>query len=218
MINKKETISIIGITIILALAFNLRVFVPRIFIYTLISLFLVIIINIAAKKISSYYLESEIEMDLWKIKRYGLLGVATTGIKHPDREFKHAFPAGIFIPIITAALSIGYFIWMACFTFNVKAKIYRAAKRHGLYSFSEMTEYHIGLIAASGIVANLLFAVLGYFAGFDLFTKLNIYYAFFNIIPLSDLDGNKIYFGSIIIWSFLASIVLIALAYAFLVV
>jgi Zn-dependent protease len=104
---------------------------------------------------------------------------------------------------------------MACLVFDVKPKIYRAAKRHGLYSYSEMTESHIGLIAAVGVIASLVFAVIGYLMGFSEFSRLSIYFAFFNMIPISDLDGNKIFFGSLILWSFLAALVLIGLGYVF---
>ena len=75
----------------------------------------------------------------------------------------------------------------------------------------------MGLIAASGIFANLFFAIIGYLVGgpfFTLFSLLNIWMAFFNIIPISDLDGNKIFFGSLILWSFLAALTIIGLGYA----
>ena len=78
-----------------------------------------------------------------------------------------------------------------------------------------MTEYHIGVIAGWGILANLFFALIGYLIGFTEFARLNIYFAFFNIIPLSNLDGNKIFFGSFIFWSFLAILTIIGLGYAF---
>ena len=218
MLNKREIFSILLVTIILAFAFSIKKFTTEILLYTLLSVFLIIIINIAAKKITSHYFESEIEIKLWEIKRYGLMGISMGGFRHPDKKFKHPFPAGIFFPMITAALSLGNFIWMSSFIFNVKAKIHRAAKRHGLYSFSEMTEFHIALIATAGIVANLILAIAGYLAGFETFAKLNIYYAFFNILPISDLDGNKIFFGSKILWSTLATITLLGLAYIFMVV
>ena len=220
MINKREILSILLITIILAFAFSIKEFTTEILLYSLLSIFLIITLNIAAKKIAANYFESEIEMKLWKMERYGLTGVVIRGSfsKHPDRKFKHPFPAGIFFPIITAALSLGHFIWMSSLVFDVKTKIHRAAKRHGLYSFSEMTEFHIALIATAGIVANLILAIAGYLAGFETFAKLNIYYAFFNILPISDLDGNKIFFGSKILWSTLATITLLGLAYIFMVV
>ena len=62
---------------------------------------------------------------------------------------------------------------------------------------------------------DICFAVLGYLVGFTEFARLNIFLAFFSMIPISDLDGNKIFFGSQIMWSFLAAITLIGLGYAF---
>ena len=208
MFNKKE-VTIIGIlSIILAFIFSFTKGIS-VFFYFFVSIFFIILVNSLAKKISSYYLDSEIEIKFWKIKRYGF---------KPHKHFKRSFPSGIFFPLITAAASLGYFVWMASLIFDVKPKIYRAAKRFGLYSFSEMTEHHIGLIAAAGVLINLFFAMIGYLTGFSDFAKLNIYYSFFNIIPLSDLDGNKIFFGSIVLWSFLAALVLIGLGYVFFVI
>lgn len=208
MFNKKEIVYIFVITIILAFALT---FIRSIetFLYTFVSIFLIILANIAAKKVSAYYLDSEIDVKIWEMQRFGF---------KPSSYLKKPFPMGAFLPLIFAGLTYGYLIWMACFVFEVKAKIYRAAKRYGLYSFSEMTEYHIGLIAASGIIINLLLSVIGYLIGFSEFAELNIYYAFFNMIPFSDLDGNKIFFGSMILWSFLASLVLVGLGYVFFVI
>ncbi len=220
MINKNEIFTILLITLILGFTISL-VESPQIFLYALISIFIIITANVLAKKIASYYLDSEIEIKLWEIKRIGLLhflDIFPTSKSHPLREFKHPFQAGAFMPILVTAFSFGYLKWMACLVFDVKPKIYRAAKRYGLYNFTEMTEYHIGLMASSGIMVNLFLAIAGYLIGFEVFSKLNIYYAFFNLIPLSDLDGNKIFFGSLILWSFLASITLIGLAYVFLVI
>lgn len=208
MINKNEIFTILLITLILAFTISLLK-ISENFLTVLISIFIIITANIFAKKITSYYLDSEIEIKLWEIKRYGF---------KPKKQFKKSFPAGAFFPILITAFSFGYLKWMASLVFDVKPKIYRAAKRYGLYNFSEMTEYHIGLIAGSGIFINLILAIIGYLIGFDEFSKLNIYYAFFNILPISDLDGNKIFFGSLILWSFLAAIVLIGLAYVFLVI
>ena len=39
----------------------------------------------------------------------------------------------------------------------------------------------------------LIFGVVGYFLGFQEFAKLSLGFAFFNMIPLSNLDGNKIF-------------------------
>ncbi|MBU0894546.1 MAG: hypothetical protein KKF48_02830 [Nanoarchaeota archaeon] len=206
MFEKKEIVPILITTLILGVVISL-IESLELFLYSLLAVFLVIIVNIVAKKISCFYLDSEIEIKLWEFKRYGF---------KKSSYFKKSFPAGAFFPIIFTAFTLGYVNWMACLVFDVKAKIYRAAKRHQLYSFSEMTEWHIGLIAASGILANLIFAVLGYLMGFPLFTKINIYYVFFNMIPLSNLDGNKVFFGNFVMWAFLAALTLIGLGYIFL--
>jgi len=208
MINIREFSYIIVISIILAFTISL-VASLEIFLYILLTIFLVIMINVLAKKVGCFFLDSEIEIKLWEIRRFGF---------KPHYKFKKPFPIGAALPIIITVLTFGYVYWMASLVFDVKAKIYRAAKRWGLYTFSEMTEWHIGLIAAWGIVANLFFALIGYLIGFSDFARLNIYYAFFNLLPLGELDGNKIFFGSIILWSFLAVLVLIGIGYAFLLV
>lgn len=206
MISKKETAAILAVVLILAFGFS---FLKPLGILTstFASVLLMVGLNVIAKKISAFYLDSEIEMKIWEVQTFGF---------KPEKHFKTPIPMGGILPVVTAIISLRHFIWMASLVFDVTPKVYKAAKRHGLYTFSEMTESQIGLIAASGIAANLLLGILGYLIGFPEFARLNIYYAFFNILPLSDLDGNKIFFGNLVLWSFLASLVLIGIAYAFL--
>ena len=204
MLNKKEILAILIMSVIFAFAISL-IETWNLFLTSLLAVFLVIIINVFAKKISGYYLDSEVEIGLWETDRYGF---------KPKHAFKKPFPIGAFLPLISKIFlfPLGSFIWMASLVFEVKPKVYRAVKRFGLYSFSEMSEAHIGWIAVSGIVANLLFAIIGYLIGFNDFARINLYYAFFNMLPISDLDGNKIFFGSLLAWVALATIILIALA------
>jgi len=213
MLERKEIIAVSVIALILAFTISL-VKSLEIFLYALLSIFLILTINIIAKKVMSFYLDSEIEIKLWEIG-HTFLWTPLQGWSIP-RKLKRPFPAGAFFPIIITAFSFGYLTWMASLVFDVKAKVYRAARRYGLYKFSEMTEYHLALIAAAGIIANLSFAIIGYLLGFNDFAKLNIYYASFNMLPISSLDGNKIFFGSLVLWSFLASIILIGLLFALL--
>lgn len=208
MLNPKEAL-VIGIsTLVLTLAASFLAGFS-VFLYTLLAVFAVLAVNIISKKIAGFYLDSDVQIDLWHMDRYGFA---------QSKYFKRPIPAGIIFPIVFSLISFGHLIWMACLVFEVKPEIYRAAKRHGLYSYSEMTEYHMGIIAATGIFANLVLAFVGYLIGgsfFTEFSKLSIYYAFFSILPFSDLDGNKVFFGSLVLWSFLATLVLIGLAYAF---
>jgi len=204
MLEKKEILVLLLITLVFAV--TLSFLKMEIFAGVLLAVFIVLVLNIAAKKMAAFYLESDIEIKLWRMERYGF--------KRHD-YFKRPFEIGIFLPIIVSLVSLGNLLWMASMVFDVKPKVYRAAKRHGLYSFSEMTEAQIGMIAAAGVLINLVAAVIAYFLGFPLFARLNVYFAFFSMLPLSDLDGNKIFFGSMVLWSFLATLVLIGLGYAF---
>ena len=204
MLNRKEIGSII-LTIVV-LAASVSIFRTGFIVAALASVLVIVVLSSLAKKIAAFYLDSEIEIKLWQIERYGL---------DKRGKVKGPVPTGVFMPILFSLITLGNFPWMASLVFDIKPKVYRAAKRHGLYSFSEITEAHIGRIASVGILVTLLAAVIGYLLGFGVFARLSIYYAFFNMLPLSDLDGNKIFFGNIVNWSFLATLVLIGLAYAF---
>ncbi len=210
MFNKKEFAVTIIITIILAFSITLAQDL-NLFLFVLLGVFIVLMSNTIAKKITAFYLDSEIEIKIWEFRRFGY---------KPKQHFKKGFPAGAFIPLISRIILMPFngFIWMASLVFEAKAKTYRAARRHGMYSFSEMTEDDMGYIAATGIFVNLILGLAFYLAGYPLFAKINIWYAFFNMIPISNLDGNKIFFGKLVLWSFLAILTLIAMAYSFLLI
>jgi hypothetical protein len=214
MLNKKEIFIISLVIIIFAFSINISLSLIenwKTFFWSLIAISIIVLGNIFAKKIMAYNLDSEIDMQVWETGKNPLF---------PQKRKTGSFPMGAFLPIISKIILFPFknFIWMASLVFDVRPRIYRGAKRHGLYTFSEITEYHIGLIAASGIIINLLFSLIGYLLGFSLFSRLNMYYAFFNMLPLSELDGNKIFFGSRILWSFLASLILIGMLFAILTV
>ena len=204
MFSRKEIISILLVTILLGFTISL-IKSTRLFLYSSMLVFFVIISNAIAKKIAAYYYEANIELNIWEIVQYGL---------RKQEHFKRPFPAGVFFPLILTAISLGKLTWLAPLTFEVKPRNYRAVRRHGLYSYTEMTEEHIGLIAFAGIVINLALAVVGYLINQPEFSRLNIYFAAFNLLPMSDLDGNKIFFGNLTLWTTLCVIVFIALAYA----
>lgn len=215
MFNKKEISSILIITIFLAFSISLKNNLSN-FPYIFLPILLVIFINIIAKKVVASHFETEIEANIWEIKRKGILYFIYKKRKsHPSKKFKTPLQTGLLLPIISTLITFGHITWLASLVFKTKPRIERAAKRHGVHSFMEVSEYHVALIAAGGIIANLTFSLLGYLIGFPEFSKFNIYYAFFNMLPLSKLDGNKIFFGSLTLWSLLASFVIFALGLSF---
>jgi|TARA_Y100000310_G_scaffold280844_1_gene300862 hypothetical protein len=222
MFKQQEIFSIIAISLIFAFSINLLGPLEN-FLYLLLSVFIIILINTFAKKIAAHHMDSEIEMKIWPIERWGLGGVLLKN-NHPSKEFKNPLLLGAFLPLLSKIIlfPINNFIWMGSLIFDIKTKIYKSAKRHHkLYSFSEITEYQIGLIAAIGIATTLLSSILAYLIGFPPqmdFVRLSIFYAFFNMLPLSNLDGNKIFFGNQTMWYALSIITLVGFGYAFILV
>lgn len=212
MFKLKEILIVVLFSILLGALISLRADFSILFssiLLGILSFFIVISINIIAKKLAARYLDSSIEIKTWSFKQYWF-----TSSSH----LKNEFPIGILLPIISTILSLGYFVWLAVIEFDPSPLSSRVSKRHGLYRFSELTEIHICLIAAAGVSANLLLSIPFYLFNFTELAKISIYFAFWNLIPLGNLDGSKIFFGSRIVWISLLIISAIFLSYALLLV
>jgi len=207
MLNKKELLNIVIIILVLALSislFNIR----ESFFPTLLAIAIIILLNVFLKKLTSYYLDIEMTIKMWEIRQWGFQ-------KH--FRFKNLVNLGVIMPFVLKVISLGYLNFTASLVFDVKAKVYRAAKKHGLYAFSEISEAQIGAIAAMGIAGNIIASIVGYILGFPDFARLSLGFAFWNLLPISNFDGNKIFFGGAsrsngpILWCFLMLLVLIGL-------
>ncbi len=172
-------------------------------------LFSVIIITVAisSKKIMAHLLDSDVEHEIWAWARYGF---------KPKQHLNKEIPAGVIFPLLFTLLSIGIVKVMAILTYETRATQYRAAKRFGYYSYTEMTDWHNALIGASGILAVLIVSLISYFIPYnvEVLAKTAAYYAFFNMLPISKLDGTQIFFGSRVLYATLAIITIIFAGYA----
>jgi len=72
-----------------------------------------------------------------------------------------------------------------------------------------MNEEDLGYVAASGFYFLLIIALLGVFLkpyfpvfGADL-AKFSIFFGIWNLLPLGQLDGTKLFFGTTVLWTFL---------------
>ena len=166
--------------------------------------------NIIGKKIIASRLDADVEHEVWKMQRYGLPVGA-----HLERSI----PAGIIFPLFVTVISLGTVNLMSVLTYETRALKRRAARRFGPFSFTEMTDYHNSWVGAGGIIAVLIVAFISYWIpGASALGRLATFYAFWNMIPFSKLDGTQIYFGSRVLWSVLAVITLISTMYALLLV
>ena len=170
----------------------------NVFLISLLIAFIILAVNILAKKIIAHNLDTEIEQKIWQFQRWGF---------YERSYFKKPIPVGILLPFLLVWLSypIGFFKVFTFLQFDIKAKSSRAAKKHGLYRFSELTEWHIAAIPLAGIAATLVLGIIAYILGgyaswLPLLAKYSIYYSLWNLLPLGQLDGTKILFGSRIWW------------------
>lgn len=173
---------------------------PMLFLFSIIIIF----VHVFSKKLVAYSLDASVSHKIWHFQRFGL---------KPGHKFNKPIPFGLIVPLFFSVFSIGFFKLMTFLTYETSALKHRAAKRFGFYSYTEMTDFHNSLIGGAGIVALLLLSLIAYLPGWETLSKLAAYYAFWNMIPFSDLDGTQIFFGNRILWAVLAVITLIFTLY-----
>lgn len=198
-------IIVLGLVLSVGYKFNIVVStIPKFFLFAAI----IILVNVFAKKLMAFALDSDVEHETWKFSRYGI---------RPHQKFQEEFPLGIILSVFLSLFSLGAIKFMSLLTYETRALKHRAAKRFGFYSFTEMTDWHNGIIGATGIVALLILSLISYFAfQSDILWRFAAYYAFWNMLPISKLDGTQIFFGSRILYSALSIITFIFAAYALL--
>ena len=202
MITLKEVLAIIIAIIVLAFSNSFTNY--SLFTTSLVYFAIIMLVYVFFKKLTAYNLEAIEETKLWTFQRY---------YWHEQSHLKTPFPIGIVLSFLLSILSLGLVKWFAVTETDVRATNARAIKRHDFYSFSEMTEFHIACISASGIFALFILSILAYFADYSELAKLGLYFACFNLLPIGKLDGTRIFFGSRILYTILAVIALIGLGY-----
>jgi len=200
--NAKEIVIVILATIILALTVAFKD--KTIFFVATLSFLIILGLNVFVKKIVGYFFEIKIKTKFWSWYQYGF---------RTHSHFKKPIPM-LLLPLLLAIFTKGFLLWLGILVFDVEAKTERVAKRHGLYRFTEVTEWHIAWIAVWALIANLTIAIIAYIAGFELLTKLSIFYIAWSTIPLSNLDGSKIFFSSRALWAVVFTIAMIMLTWA----
>lgn len=197
--NSKEIFTIALASIVLALTVAFKN--TDIFYAALVSFLIIIGLNVIVKKIVGYNLETAVKTKFWTWYQYGL---------RKDMHFKNPVPMA-WLPLVLTLFTKGFFLWLGILEFDVVAKTERVSRRHGLYRFTEVTEWHMGLIATWALAANLIFAIAGYIIGFELFAKLSIYFIAWSTIPLAKLDGSKIFYASRPLWTVVFTIAMLLL-------
>ncbi len=171
----------------------------------LITMIIIIPLTLFVKKIAGVEHAMQIEHSFWIMSRFGFKTKART---------KKPLPMGIILPLVITIISLGYIKPLTFFQFDaenmrwrriLKAKGYRRGLRKEL-----MNESDFAFTASYSMYAILAYAVIMYllalFTEFSFFVDSGYYalaYGAWNLIPVSQLDGAKIFFGSFITWAIL---------------
>jgi len=203
--DKEEIFTIILAALILSLAAAFKN--TDLFYASFLSFLVILTLNITTKKIVGYNFETYVKTKFWTWSQFGL---------RKDMHFKTPIPMA-WLPLLIALFSKGFIFWLGILEFDIKAKAERVAKRHGLYRFTQVTEWHMAWIAIWGIIINLIAAIIGYILGFELFAKLSIYFIVWSTIPIGRLDGSKIFFANRGLWITIFTISIIVLGWGLLI-
>ncbi len=207
MIKTKEMIHII--LVIILFAFILWFFQDSSLILpSFIIAAVVICTNVIAKKIAARYFQAEAEIKIWEFQRWGY---------YTRSHFKSPKPIGIILPFLLVLASATGFIKMLTFLqTDISPTLRRITKkRGGLRRYYELTEWHNGWIITIGIIATLCLSLLPYIFGkhelLISLAKYGVYYSIWNMIPIGQLDGTKIFFVSFKFWLFMVFWVFVAI-------
>ncbi len=132
-------------------------------------------------------------------------------------KLKPGIPFGYIFSILGAAISNGKFFFTAMGIHDLKENRNARVGRKTIL----LTYFEECLIILSGVYANLfliflsVFLMNNYDINLNAFIDINFFLIFWNLIlPISDLDGAKIFFGSKLLWIF--SVLFVVLSYLFL--
>ncbi|MEM4244740.1 MAG: hypothetical protein QXR60_00855 [Candidatus Nanoarchaeia archaeon] len=159
--------------------------------------FAVLLAYALAQKLVANHYGCSAEFSLWTVQRYGF---------RPYAKFKRPFPIGVLIGFIVAVLSQGKFFFADMASVNFMEQRQRRIGR----KYLNVTASEIAKIALAGVFAALLIALLASILnlGKELVLVASLF-AVYQMLPLPNLDGIKIFFGSLPMFAFSAAFVLL---------
>lgn len=196
--NKRESgtilLAIVALTVIILFKDLLNQNFSRVGL-ALIAATIVIATNIGAKKLTARTYGASVEHSFWLWERFGL---------KPTQHLEKPIPLGAILSFAITILTKG---WVKCailLSYDTNALPGGKRKIAG-YTYTEMTDWHTSLIGAAGIATTLLVSFICYWIPqAHLIAQAAAFYAFFNLVPFSKLDGAQIFFGSRVLWTALA--------------
>ena len=164
---------------------------------------IIILTNILAKKLFAPRYNITIEHSVWSFKQFWFTKRA---------HLNKAFPIGLILPFFFSIMSLGLIKPFTLLQFDAKNNIKtRVLRKRGEDRRYEINETDLAYTSAWGLWALIALAIIASFLKQPEITKYAVYYGIWNLIPISQLDGSKIFFGSFFNWLILAVAYIIAL-------
>jgi hypothetical protein len=166
---------------------------------------IIIITSVLTKKIAGEFFNIKVEHKTLEFQRWGY---------YKRSHFKKPIPLGLIIPFFFSVITLGMIKPFTLLQFdaeNLYKKRIQRARGESEYRRTEINESDLGFAVAWSMWALILLAIIGFFIKQPELTKYSIYYGCWNLIPLSNLDGIKLFFGSFINWCLLVLVYIIAL-------
>ena len=204
--KKQREIAWIIIAIIL---FEFIIFFPKYNLITpslILAPILIILVFVLSKKIVAPHFSIKIEHKIWEFERFGW---------YKTSKLEKPFQIGLILPILISILTLGFLkplLFLQTEIENIPEK--RLLKKRGLTRKLEINESDISSTCAVGFYSLILLAIIGILIDYRELARYAIFYGFWNLIPFGNLDGTKLFFGSIVNWIILATIYIIALVIA----
>jgi len=192
MLSKKEmtivALAIVLMTLVISFSKG-ELKIEKVLLYFLFSL-IILLLSVFAKKIIARVINVEIEQNFWQWQRYGLA---------KRSYFKRPIPLGLILPAFLSIISLGAIKAFCFLQFTAKALPSKVVKKYGAKRFSGIMEWDDALIVFYSVIPLLALALLSRIIALSEtieLSKITIYYVIWNLIPISNLDGTKLFFGS----------------------
>ena len=204
--SSKETKTFIIVTIVLTLIFAFNdnkqsfVFLQWFsnFLYTLILVIITLSIHILGIKLASSYFKQDSRFKLWDFTQF---------LFAEKRHFKKPLPIGIFVSLLITLMSNGAIFFTAISTFQTSHKKTIGRK------FPNISEREIALIGIYSLLANLILLIIFKLLGIQQGLLINSWFILWNLLPISDLIGSQIFFGSRTLYFFSLFFILLFLLF-----
>ncbi len=170
---------------------------------------IIVLTNTIAKKYAANRFNLKIKYSIWGFQQYWF---------YTQAKFKKPIPMGIILPFFLGFFSIGIIKALTFLQFDYENNPQkRMLKKTGRIRRTEINETDPAFTAAWGFYSLILLAVIsaliGPITGLQIFTpltKYSLYYGAWNLLPISNLDGTKLFFGNLFNWLVLAIIFFIS--------